>query len=336
MATHKLINTVFTNYNIVKNTYDQLQIMYILLHDTYEYGDNLLQYVIRNYGEFSKEILHNIIDNTVNLNHINDNKTNVLILALEASPIGISLDIIIKLIRKGVDINEKNMIGNTPFLLAVKYSATVSSRYIIKEMLDAGADINSMFGPNSPLTPLMVAAEFSSTTSSLDTVMMLLDEGADVNHRAPPYSALMMAALCSSSTSSLETVRELINAGAKINMRYNGCSAFREAVRHSSTTSSIETVRLLIDKYPDVLALDGGVILMIAASNLYTSSNIDTVHELIRAGVKLTPKQVKNVLTNLRIYGYPTHEIKKIFGRKSSFVQRTNKPWWKRIFIEYA
>ncbi|UCF79557.1 MAG: serine hydrolase [Candidatus Eiseniibacteriota bacterium] len=80
-----------------------------------------------------------------------------------------NIDAIEQHIEAGSDLNEKDMFGSTPLIIA----ATFGKTEVAKALVEAGADMT--IGNNENSTPLHVAAFFGHT----DIVRALLDNGAD-------------------------------------------------------------------------------------------------------------------------------------------------------------
>lgn len=142
-----------------------------------------------------------LIKKGANINAVNSNGNNALIEAVRAN----HEETVKLLLENGFDklINQPNMLNETAIFFC-------SSVPIAKLLIDNGSNINRV--DNSGRTPLLQAAQYGRN----DLVKYLLERGADftiLNHNGE--SALMVAA----KYGSLQTVQHLINAGANINER---------------------------------------------------------------------------------------------------------------------
>jgi ankyrin repeat protein len=72
------------------------------------------------------------------------------------------------LLRKGIDIDNRDEEGNTPLILASLYTSSTSSIATVKYLLDRGADINAL--NYTRMNALIYVSDNTNTTSSLETV----------------------------------------------------------------------------------------------------------------------------------------------------------------------
>lgn len=265
-ATDKLINMTFSDENINKDMQDQLNAMHTLLYTKFAYDDNLLQYVLRNYSNFNKSVIINIIS----------------------------------AYSKQLEYKDKN--GLTPLMLATQYCHDDLGLEIIKELLKAGADINATHIKNDGITILMMhiltdeyytynihLSNLSNNMSRnkikkprLDTIKLLISEseGIDINatSRCGHTALTLTIARIPDDKIYLDIYRELMTAGANVNDTHS--RALQAAYKLPSTYLYI--VKELIAKihyinvYPE---------LHIAISNTPDESQLGVVKELIKAGV---------------------------------------------------
>jgi len=108
---------------------------------------------------------------------------------------------VISLLQKGIDINVRNVRGNTPLVVA----ADAGRDRIVDILLGAGADVN--LPDSNGWTPLMCAI----ITGRDEIALVLLQKGAKVNARsASGDTVLTLAAI----RSSLKIIEMLIRKGA--------------------------------------------------------------------------------------------------------------------------
>jgi len=93
--------------------------------------------------------------------------------SLHAAALQGSIDVIRQHIKAGSDLNEKDVYGSTPLIIAITFDKTEVAR----ALLEAGADMT--ITNNDGSTPLHIAAFFCRT----EIVEALLDKGADKNIR---------------------------------------------------------------------------------------------------------------------------------------------------------
>lgn len=131
-------------------------------------------------------------------------------------------------------------------LLAAAVSATKAKE--IKELLEAGADINAK--NEWGMTAVMLAAQYNHCVAVLNA---LIAAGADIQETEPKYrsNALHLAA---NSTKNAKVIEALINAGANIDARnYLGETALIMAVNSNPETRIATT---LINLGADINACD--------------------------------------------------------------------------------
>ena len=136
-------------------------------------------------------------------------------------------EIVDELIKTGkIHINQANNEGYTALLVAL----INNNLKIAKSLLELKPDVNkiSIFG-ESPLT--LIANSIDENADTVEIVHKLLKLGARVNHmEANEYTPLMLA----SRSGHLKTVKLLLNSGAKVNLaKSNGMTALEYAIHFS-------------------------------------------------------------------------------------------------------
>ena len=111
-----------------------------------------------------------------------------------------------RVLKTGVDVNEKNVFGKTPLMGVVRYAKDVQ----ILEQILGQADLNVIDENGNTL--LMVAAEYNTNEQ---IIQKLIYEGANIHSlNYSGRSALMLAAAHNTNTA---VVDMLINAGSRLN-----------------------------------------------------------------------------------------------------------------------
>jgi ankyrin repeat protein len=140
-------------------------------------------------------------------------------------------------------IDEKNSIGATALVLAVRNAKADNSAGVVLALLTAGADCDTQ--TYNLHTPLMVAAKFGKTDSSDAIMEMLLDAGADPDMQNIYGTTALMLVVENSYTAT----EILLDANANPNLKMNGgWTAIMIAVAAiKNGKSSEDIVQLLID-----------------------------------------------------------------------------------------
>ena len=111
-----------------------------------------------------------------------------------------------RVLKAGVDVNEKNVFGKTPLMGVVHYAKDV---HILEHILGQ-ADLNAV--DENGNTPLMVAAQYNKNEQIVQT---LIFEGANIHSlNYEGRSALMLAAAHNTNTAVVDI---LIHAGCRLN-----------------------------------------------------------------------------------------------------------------------
>ena len=206
------------------------------------------------------------------------------------------IDGIKAIIREGIDLDLKNVDGNTALMGASRYSNTTSSLDTVKLLIDSGANLELQDVNGN--TALMIAVENSNTTSSLDTVKLLIDSGANLDLQdINGNTALIFAVENSNTTSSLDTVKLLIDSGANLDLQdENGNTALIFAVENLNTTSSLDTVKLLIDSGAnlDLQDIDGDTAYIILSRNYTEKIAIEIFYSEFRHRLRVNISKTYN------------------------------------------
>ncbi|MBQ9738455.1 MAG: ankyrin repeat domain-containing protein [Alphaproteobacteria bacterium] len=117
-----------------------------------------------------------------------------------------SMEGVERVLKTGVDVNEKNVFGKTPLMGVVRYAKDIQ----ILEQILGQADLNAV--DESGNTPLMVAAQYNTNEQ---IIQKLIYEGANIHSlNYSGRSALMLAAAHNTNTAIVDM---LINAGSRLN-----------------------------------------------------------------------------------------------------------------------
>nr|XP_018904892.1 PREDICTED: uncharacterized protein LOC109035644 [Bemisia tabaci] len=182
------------------------------------------------------------------------------------------IEVVISLLRLGVNVNCKNRAGETPLHIAVESKFQL----LATKLLELGADVNA---PNkSGVLPIQVAVQ----AGDRNMVKILLSHGAycNVSSEAAKGSVFGMTATDTTVIETLELCNKLINSVAKNNYQQteeciqagvilnardaDGATALLKAVQ----SKSIDTVNLLLKHNADVeLGTKSGNPLLIAVAN---------------------------------------------------------------------
>ncbi|XP_062597965.1 uncharacterized protein LOC134259396 [Saccostrea cucullata] len=185
------------------------------------------------------------------------------------------LNVVKELIEAGADVNSHEEYG-TPLTLACKYGYMT----IVEELLRAGANINP---PTEFDTPLTCACE----NGHMDIVKDLLGAGANVNYQGKRKTPLIAA--CRGGH--VNVVKELLRAGAEVNL--NG--EFATPLTTACKCGHINLVRQLLGKRADVNpegvfdsplieACRGGYLVELFGIDASKGEYVCIVKELLRAG----------------------------------------------------
>ena len=154
------------------------------------------------------------------------------------------------IIDKGADINAR---GGT-YSTALQAAAFNGKTNILKRLLGAGAEINARGGDYS--TALQAAAWNGSTSD----VKLLLEAGADINAQGGEYGTALHAATCGGDA---ELVAILIAAGADVNADVAPYGTAIEAAFDCDADEHIAVIELLLAAGADINRLNDEEIRMI-------------------------------------------------------------------------
>lgn len=145
-----------------------------------------------------------------------------------------------RILKSGVDMNEKNIFGTTPLMGVVRYAKDVQ----MLERVLSQSDINVTDETGD--TPLMIAARYNTNEQIIQT---LIYEGAKVQSvNAQGRNALMIASTHNTNPSIVDM---LINAGTDVNKTdKDGKTALMLAAQSNPNPQVIDELLLLgADKY---------------------------------------------------------------------------------------
>lgn len=193
-----------------------------------------------------------------------ENALNIAVLMYTSRPNKNGLEIIKKLIKAGIDVNNNVILEGTPLGHILDHAEDHLDLHIqvIETLINAGADVNkkSNFLFHNP-SPLMI--ELSKSEPSPRIVKTLVNAGANVNERIHPVhkleaqvwdekipkfrgllegvSPLMVAV---AHKPDMEIINTLIKAGADVNARENtyNITVLMIAATYSDSSSIIETL----------------------------------------------------------------------------------------------
>lgn len=161
----------------------------------------------------SQEYYHNkmMIMNGYDINTIYNGKTHFTkIVLLSSNPY--VMNMIDFLLANNADINKQDENGNTPLMVASRYTGTKSSLEIVDYLLRHNADPNIC--NNLGESPLIISSLYSGSTSSVSTVIKLLAANSKLDAQdSKGWTALMYASIYVPYYSDIKTVHILVTAG---------------------------------------------------------------------------------------------------------------------------
>jgi len=164
-----------------------------------QYGNSLLHLAVR---EGNVDIIKYLVSKGVDVNSRNIVDETPLHIAANSG----NLDAVIQLIYNGADINVKDSIGNTPLHDAVENDQI----QIVKYLISQGAEINTQ--NNVHQSPLHEAVVFNKVEMS----KFLISKGANVNTKDEDRKSPLHAAVINEN---LELVKYLTTNGADVNAK---------------------------------------------------------------------------------------------------------------------
>ena len=189
----------------------------------------------------------------------------------------------------GRPVNETNVQGWTPLMLAVRNCNTLSSERTVFILLHYGANIElqNSEGDNA----LILASKYSRNDSSENIIQTLINIGANINSQNyKMLNALMYAITCVNSTSMLSTVKLLIDYGTNLDLSdKNGHTVLTYVAQNARIDNTENILKMLIDAEVnlDICGYQGLNALMIAVFNSRRYSTENAVKMLIDAGTNL-------------------------------------------------
>lgn len=141
------------------------------------------------------------------------------------------------LLQQRVDVNQPDEEGETPLF----HASSRGHASIVKQLLDAGADIHCTAGSNTPL-------HASATENHKLVVDYLLEAGADVNALNPKGNCALYLA---SNNGNLEVVRKLLAKGAQVD---HAAPSAIFPLHAAAARGHVEIVEMLLDAGADLTA----------------------------------------------------------------------------------
>jgi ankyrin repeat protein len=177
---------------------------------------------------------------------------------------------IIKLIKRGADVNTRDKFGCTPIFLA----AVHGHLHVLRTLIQQGGDVN-ISEMQLDMTPVYVAA----STGHLDVVRALAKHGADVNMASNEgFTPINIAA----EKGHVNIVRELAEHGADVN---NATNDGYTPICIAASTGHLDVVRALVEYGADVNMADNEGISPICCAAFY--GHINTVKVLAAHGAEI-------------------------------------------------
>ena len=191
------------------------------------------------------------------------------------------LDTVKKFVKKGVDVNIRNMDGE----LVLGVAAGYGQKEVVAYLLQSGADINGMDNIGTPL-------HWAARKGQTDMVRFLISKGADVSAKNPnvsdPYNEITPL-FYAASVGSVEIIKILLENGAKADEKTTkGVTPLMLAARYSR----LEAVKALITAGADENAKSEKVALVNSVMQLtpllyaVVFAHPDTIITLLEAGAR--------------------------------------------------
>ena len=138
-----------------------------------------------------------------------------------------------KVLNMGLDMNEKDMFGQTPLMGVVKYAKSAQMLHKVLEQCDVNLP------DEHGVTPLMLAAEYNTNA---EIISELIYAGANVNavNKVFYRNALMIAA---AKNTNPDVIRILLASGVDVNaIDYKGKTALMRAAQHNPNPAVVTTL----------------------------------------------------------------------------------------------
>lgn len=205
--TQNLINFMF-QLVLQTKTYPELNNFIVnfkhIINEKDNRGMTPLMYVCECYNF---ETIKTLIQHGANIN-LGHNNYTPLVIACNTKNVAL----VHFLIKNGANIHAKGEYGYDALSIA-DYDGTEDSLNIIQLLLDHGANINTINKDGD--TPLILAAKYSNNSATaLEVVKLLIKNDADINMvNKAGYNALMVSCYFSNLCSNIKTVKYLLHHG---------------------------------------------------------------------------------------------------------------------------
>lgn len=176
------------------------------IHDQNKKDETILHVAIKN-GK-SLDVIRELLHYGIDINTKDINGNTALHVALGWSMGNLSL--VRELLNHGASVHAKNRYNQTPLHLAVENELDIK---IIREVLKHGAKANTKDLYNN--TPLFKA--LSSSFDNVDVVKSLLQHGADISEKNSKLQTALHIAI--QQRKSLEIIQEILKYGADVNIK---------------------------------------------------------------------------------------------------------------------
>lgn len=173
--------------------------------------------------------------------------------------------------------------GKTPLQKACE----VGNYQMVKDLVEAGADINYTVEKDAPFSPLMLAAT-SSSQENADIVAYLLEQDADVSYRKSEYDAdvLYQMAVSQNDIPNMEEIFDmLVQTGADLQYQH---PTYPSLVYNAAVHRNDALVRHLIQAYQmdvEQTTEDGNSILIAYCQSSLGQADVEIVSLLLDCGV---------------------------------------------------
>jgi ankyrin repeat protein len=252
------------------------------------------------------QIMSHMINNGVNINLKNDNKDDILSIAVNNSKYYGIGQIKLLIEKAKMNINSRYKSNKTPLILACYFLNISSSYEAIEYIINNGADINVC--DKRGYTPLMylVCKSHNITTELIDAIKLLINNGADMNIKSnDSHSALSIACINAVKSGNISILKLLINSGADVNIKFNFNANCLSYLVYKGRDLSLR----LIDSF-----IDNGVDMNIQSSNTL-NGNYDGYTLLHYAAQGIVEKTSMNEVIKILIQNGTDPSIKNNKGQ---------------------
>lgn len=171
--------------------------------------------------------------------------------------------------QKSGDVNVRDGIGMTPFLLAVQRQNIPMVKTFLNHKKFVDIHAKDAAGRNALVLAIGSGGQFWSRKLNVPLIELLVDAGVDVNGRYQDSTTILMALAM---TKSLPMVAKVLKAGARVNDTRDKVASLwgldaLTALAHAAQEKNAPMVKALVDAKADVNVTDvqGKTPLMIAA-----------------------------------------------------------------------